>query len=214
MSTPVYMHTLGCPKNRVDSEVMLGTLSLAGYRLVQDPARADVIVVNTCGFIESAKEESIQAILDLARMKEEGRCKKLVVAGCLTQRYPEEMAREMPEVDHFIGTGAYQDIAAIVSGAQASRVIVPDPDFVHAATTPRVNSLATHTAYLKIAEGCDNACAFCIIPRLRGALPHRGGRGGRGRGPRGAGRGRALARGPGPDRLRPGPARARQGAPA
>ncbi len=86
MSTPVYMHTLGCPKNRVDSEIMLGTLTQAGYRLVQDPARADVIVVNTCGFIESAKEESVQAILELSRMKEEGRCKKLVVAGCLTQR--------------------------------------------------------------------------------------------------------------------------------
>ena len=169
MSTPVYMHTLGCPKNRVDSEIMLGTLSQAGYRLVQDPARADVIVVNTCGFIESAKEESVQAILELGRMKEEGRCKKLVVAGCLTQRYPEEMAREMPEVDHFVGTGAYADIASIVSDAQARRVIVPDPDFVHSATTPRVNSLARHTAYLKIAEGCDNACAFCIIPALRGA---------------------------------------------
>jgi ribosomal protein S12 methylthiotransferase len=169
MATPVYMHTLGCPKNRVDSEVMLGTLTQAGYRLVQDPARADVIVVNTCGFIESAKEESVQAILQLARMKEEGRCKKLVVAGCLTQRYPDEMAREMPEVDHFVGTGAYQDIASIVSDAQSKRVIVPDPDFVHAATTPRVNSLAAHTAYLKIAEGCDNACAFCIIPKLRGA---------------------------------------------
>jgi ribosomal protein S12 methylthiotransferase len=169
MATPVYIHTLGCPKNRVDSEVMLGTLSEAGYRLVQDPERADVIVVNTCGFIESAKEESVQAILQLARMKQEGRCKKLVVAGCLTQRYHEEMAREMPEVDHFVGTGAYQDVAAIVSRAQAERVIVPDPDFVHAASTPRVNSLATHTAYLKIAEGCDNDCAFCIIPALRGA---------------------------------------------
>src|SRR5512136_672627 len=158
MSTPVYMHTLGCPKNRVDSEVMLGTLTRAGYRLVQDPARADVIVVNTCGFIESAKEESVQAVLQLARMKEEGRCKKLVVAGCLTQRYHGEMAREMPEVDHFVGTGAYADIASIV----------PDPDFVHSASTPRINSLARHTAYLKIAEGCDNACAFCIIPALRG----------------------------------------------
>ena len=168
MSTPVYMHTLGCPKNRVDSEIMLGTLSQAGYRLVQDPARADVIVVNTCGFIESAKEESVQAILALSRMKEEGRCKKLVVAGCLTQRYHDELAREMPEVDHFVGTGAYADIASIVSDAQARRVIVPDPDFVHSASTPRVNSLARHTAYLKIAEGCDNACAFCIIPALRG----------------------------------------------
>ena len=169
MATPVYLHTLGCPKNRVDSEVMLGTLSEAGFRLVEDPAAADVIVVNTCGFIESAKEESIQAILGLARMKDEGRCRKLVVAGCLAQRYPEELARELPEVDHVVGTGAYQDIARIVSDAQAKRLVVPDPDFVHAASTPRVNSLPSHTAYLKTAEGCDNACAFCIIPKLRGA---------------------------------------------
>jgi ribosomal protein S12 methylthiotransferase len=162
------MHTLGCPKNRVDSEVMLGTLSEAGYRLVQDPARADVIVVNTCGFIDSAKEESVQAIVELAQMKAEGRCKKLVVAGCLAQRYPEQLARELPEVDHFVGTGAYQEIARIVGEAQARRIVVPDPDFVHDASTPRVNSLPSHTAYLKIAEGCDNACAFCIIPALRG----------------------------------------------
>src|SRR6266536_2519912 len=169
MPTRVYMHTLGCPKNRVDSEVMLGTLAEAGYRLVQEPERADVIVVNTCGFIESAKEESISAIVELADQKTSGRCKKLVVAGCLTQRYHGELARELPEVDHFVGTGAYQDIARIVADAQASRVIVPDPDFVHAASTPRVSSLPSHTAYLKIAEGCDNACAFCIIPKLRGA---------------------------------------------
>jgi ribosomal protein S12 methylthiotransferase len=167
--TTVYMHTLGCPKNRVDSEVMLGTLEGAGYRLVQDASAADVIVVNTCGFIESAKEESISAIVDLADQKREGRCKKLVVAGCLTQRYPAELAAELPEVDHFVGTGAYAEIARIVGDAQAKRIVVPDPDFVHAATTPRVNSLASHTAYLKIAEGCDNACAFCIIPKLRGA---------------------------------------------
>jgi len=168
VATPVYLHTLGCPKNRVDSEVMLGTLVEAGYRLVQDPARADVIVVNTCGFIESAKEESVEAIVELAEMKRSGRCKKLVVAGCLTQRYHAELSRELPEVDHFVGTGAYQDIARIVSDAQARRIVVPDPDFVHAASTPRVNSLPSHTAYLKIAEGCDNACAFCIIPQLRG----------------------------------------------
>jgi ribosomal protein S12 methylthiotransferase len=168
MPTQVYMHTLGCPKNRVDSEVMLGTLADAGYRLVQEPERADVIVVNTCGFIESAKEESISAIVELADQKASGRCKKLVVAGCLTQRYHGELAAELPEVDHFVGTGAYQDIAKIVADAQASRVIVPDPDFVHASSTPRVNSLPSHTAYLKISEGCDNACAFCIIPKLRG----------------------------------------------
>jgi ribosomal protein S12 methylthiotransferase len=168
MSTRVHLRTLGCPKNRVDSEVMLGTLEQAGYRLEPDPARAEVIVVNTCGFIESAKEESIAAVLELAEMKREGRCRKLVVAGCLTQRYHAELSRDLPEVDHFVGTGAYQDIARIVAGAQAARVVVPDPDFVHAASTPRVNSLPSHTAYLKVSEGCDNACAFCIIPRLRG----------------------------------------------
>jgi ribosomal protein S12 methylthiotransferase len=169
MSSRVYLHTLGCPKNRVDSEVMLGTLTAAGYRLVQDPAKAEIIVVNTCGFIESAKVESVEAIVELSDWKREGRCKKLVVAGCLVQRHAEELAKELPEVDHFLGTGAYQDIADVVAGAQAARLIVPDPDFVHSATSPRINSLPSHTAYLKIAEGCDNACAFCIIPRLRGA---------------------------------------------
>ncbi|HUL58040.1 MAG TPA: 30S ribosomal protein S12 methylthiotransferase RimO [Anaeromyxobacteraceae bacterium] len=168
MSTRVYMHTLGCPKNRVDSEVMLGTLTEAGYRLVQDPAKAEVIVVNTCGFIESAKVESVDAIVELAQLKAAGSCKKLVVTGCLVQRHAEELARELPEVDHFLGTGAYQEIARVVSDAQAKRLVAPDPDFVHSASTPRINSLPSHTAYLKIAEGCDNACAFCIIPKLRG----------------------------------------------
>src|SRR5512141_1074242 len=166
--TRVYMHTLGCPKNRVDSEVMLGTLAEAGYRLVQDPAEAEVIVVNTCGFIESAKEESVEAIVELADLKRTGRCKKLVVTGCLVQRHADELAKELPEVDHFLGTGAYADVARIVQDAQAKRLVVPDPEFVHSASTPRVNSLPSHTAYVKIAEGCDNACAFCIIPKLRG----------------------------------------------
>ena len=168
MPVPVYMRTLGCPKNRVDSEVMLGTLTEAGYRLVAEPELAEIIVVNTCGFIDSAKQESISAIVELADQKTSGRCRKLVVAGCLTQRYHDELARELPEVDHFVGTGAYQDIARILADAQAARVVAPDPDFVHRANTPRVNSLPSHTAYLKIAEGCDNACAFCIIPALRG----------------------------------------------
>jgi ribosomal protein S12 methylthiotransferase len=126
-TTRVYLHTLGCPKNRVDSEVMLGTLAGAGYRLERDPARADVIVVNTCGFIESAKEESVDAIVELAGMKQEGRCKKLVVTGCLVQRHAEELSAELPEVDHFLGTGAYADIARVVSDAQAKRLVVPDP---------------------------------------------------------------------------------------
>src|SRR6516165_6400614 len=168
MPTRVYMHTLGCPKNRVDSEVMLGTLAQAGYRLVQDPAQAEVIVVNTCGFIESAKVESVDAIVELAEHKRAGRCRKLVVTGCLVQRHADELARALPEVDHFLGTGAYADVAQIVSDAQAKRLVVPDPDFVHSASTPRVSSLPSHTAYLKISEGCDNSCAFCIIPKLRG----------------------------------------------
>ena len=169
MSTRVYLHTLGCPKNRVDSEIMLGTLTEAGYRLEQDPAKAEIIVVNTCGFIESAKVESIEAICELAEQKRTGRCKKLVVTGCLVQRHAEELARELPEVDHFLGTGAYQEIAEVVAAAQAARLVVPDPDFVHSARSPRINSMPAQTAYLKISEGCDNACAFCIIPKLRGA---------------------------------------------
>jgi len=168
MATRVYIHTLGCPKNRVDSEVMLGTLAEAGYRLVQDPARAEVVVVNTCGFIESAKVESVEAIVELAEHRRSGRCRKLVVTGCLVQRHAKELAKELPEVDHFLGTGAYAEIARVVSDAQAKRLVVPDPDFVHSASTPRVNSLPSHTAYLKVSEGCDNACAFCIIPKLRG----------------------------------------------
>jgi ribosomal protein S12 methylthiotransferase len=174
MPTRVYMHTLGCPKNRVDSEVMLGTLAQAGYRLVKEPDEAEVIVVNTCGFIESAKVESVDAIVELAALKEAGRCKKLVVTGCLVQRHAEELSRELPEVDHFLGTGAYPDIVKVVSDAQARRLVVPDPDFVHSAATPRVNSLPSHTAYLKVSEGCDNACAFCIIPKLRGPQRSRG----------------------------------------
>jgi ribosomal protein S12 methylthiotransferase len=162
------MHTLGCPKNRVDSEIMLGTLAQAGYRLVQDPEQAEIVVVNTCGFIESAKVESVDAIVELAELKRTGRCKKLVVTGCLVQRHADELSRELPEVDHFLGTGAYADVARIVSDAQAKRLVVPDPDFVHSASTPRISSLPSHTAYLKISEGCDNACAFCIIPKLRG----------------------------------------------
>ena len=168
MATRVYLRTLGCPKNRVESEVMLGTLAQAGFRLVQDPAEAEVAVVNTCGFIQSAEEESVDAIVELAELKKTGRLKKLVVAGCLVQRHGEELARELPEVDHFLGTGAYPEVARVVSEAQARRLVVPDPDFVHSAQTPRVNSLPSWTAYLKVSEGCDHDCAFCIIPRLRG----------------------------------------------
>jgi ribosomal protein S12 methylthiotransferase len=166
--TRVYMHTLGCPKNRVDSEVMLGTLAESGFRFEPDPSKADVIVVNTCGFIGDAKEESVDAIVELAGQKASGRCRKLVVAGCLVQRHGEELAKALPEVDHFLGTGAYGEIAKVVRDAQAKRLVIPDPDFVQSADSPRINSMPSHTAYLKISEGCDRTCAFCIIPKLRG----------------------------------------------
>ena len=165
----LYLLTLGCPKNRVDSEVMLGALGQGGYRLVDDPARASVIVVNTCAFIGPAKQESIDSILELAEHKRTGQCRTLVVTGCLSQRYAPELARELPEVDHFLGTSAYAQIADLLAAEAAPRQVIPDPDYIHDARTPRVNSGPAYTAYLKISEGCDNACAFCIIPTLRGA---------------------------------------------
>ncbi|HUM11878.1 MAG TPA: 30S ribosomal protein S12 methylthiotransferase RimO [Myxococcaceae bacterium] len=163
------MATLGCPKNRVDSEVMLGTLGARGYTLVERPEDASVIVVNTCAFIGPAKQESVDTILELAEHKKTGRCSTLVVTGCLSQRYGPELAREMPEVDHFLGTGAYVQIGDLLAAEAAPRQVIPDPDYVHDARTPKVNSSPKWTAYLKISEGCDNACAFCIIPTLRGA---------------------------------------------
>ena len=165
----LYMTTLGCPKNRVDSEVMLGTLLGRGYHLVPEPADADVIVINTCAFIGPAKKESVDTILELAQHKQSGRCQTLVVTGCLSQRYGEELARELPEVDHFLGTSAYVQIGDLLAAEAAPRQLIPDPEYVHDARTPRLNSMPAHTAYLKVSEGCDNTCAFCIIPRLRGA---------------------------------------------
>jgi ribosomal protein S12 methylthiotransferase len=168
-SKALYMATLGCPKNRVDSEVMLGTLGARGYRLVESPAEASVIVVNTCAFIGPAKQESVDTILELAEFKKSGQCDTLVVTGCLSQRYGPELAKEMPEVDHFLGTGAYVQIGDLLAAEAAPRQVIPDPHYVHDARTPKVNSSPKWTAYLKISEGCDNACAFCIIPTLRGA---------------------------------------------
>jgi len=165
----VHIVTLGCPKNRVDSEIMLGGLVEGGWQLTDSPEDADVLVVNTCAFIEASKQESIEAILEAARYKTEGRARKLVVTGCLSQRYADELAAEMPEVDHFLGTSAYAQIADLLNGVEAApRQVIPDPDYIHTSATPRINSLPSYTAYLKISEGCDNDCAFCIIPKLRG----------------------------------------------
>src|SRR4051812_44068048 len=163
----LYLLSLGCPKNRVDSEVMLGSLLDEGYRLVDAPADAEVILINSCAFIGEAKQESIDAILEHAQHKETGRCKALVVAGCLTQRYADVLQQEMPEVDHFVGTSAYPRIARILKG-ERDRAVIPDPDYIADSRTPRRNSMPKWTAYVKISEGCDNKCTFCIIPTLRG----------------------------------------------
>ena len=164
----VHFVSLGCPKNRVDTEVMLGHAGGAGHRLVAAPEEAEVIVVNTCGFIGEAKQESIDAILEMARHKEAGTCKRLVVAGCLVQRYPGELAAEMPEVDQFIGTDEVGGINDAIAGTSARVRVAETPRYLYDDLAPRTASGARHTAYVKIAEGCDRPCAFCIIPKLRG----------------------------------------------
>jgi ribosomal protein S12 methylthiotransferase len=164
----VHFVSLGCPKNRVDTEVMLGHTAEAGHVVVADAGDAEVIVVNTCGFIGEAKQESIDAILEMARHKEAGTCKRLVVAGCLSQRYPRELADEMPEVDHFIGTDEVGQIADAIGGSLRRVHVAETPRFLYDDIAPRRPSMASHTAYVKIAEGCDRPCAFCIIPKLRG----------------------------------------------
>jgi ribosomal protein S12 methylthiotransferase len=166
---PIYLLTLGCSKNRVDSEIMLGTLVSRGYKLVEKPEQAEVIVVNTCAFIGEAKQESVNAILEMGEHKKAGSCHTLIVTGCLTQRYAQELNQELPEVDHFLGTGAYAQVGDILAAEAAPRSVIPDPEYIHSASTPRINSLPGYKAFLKISEGCDNKCAFCIIPKLRGA---------------------------------------------
>jgi ribosomal protein S12 methylthiotransferase len=167
-SQTVHFVSLGCPKNRVDTEVMLGHTADAGYQVVADPAAADVIVVNTCGFIGEAKQESIDAILEMARFKAEGSCQRLVVTGCLSQRYPKELAREMPEVDHFLGTDEVALVTQAIAGRTERVRVMETPRYLYDDLAPRRPSMALHTAYVKIAEGCDRPCAFCIIPKLRG----------------------------------------------
>jgi len=166
----VYFVSLGCPKNQVDTEVMLGVVRDGGHEVVDSADAADTLVVNTCGFIEAAKDESIDTILELAQAKQ-GTDKTLVVAGCLSQRYPTELADEMPEVDHFLGSADMLGLAKVLGGggtrlgvsALSKRAYLYDHD------TPRELTGVRHTAYVKIAEGCDRPCGFCIIPKLRGA---------------------------------------------
>ncbi|HEX4456834.1 MAG TPA: MiaB/RimO family radical SAM methylthiotransferase, partial [Polyangia bacterium] len=164
----VYFVSLGCPKNRVDTEVMLGLTDRAGYTITTTPEEADHIVVNTCGFIGEAKEESVDTILEMARFKTEGACKNLVVTGCLTQRYAGDLARDMPEVDHFLGSGDVDKIVGAIKGKVARDGVSLDPAYLYDDMTPRLLSMPAYTAYVKIAEGCDRPCSFCIIPKLRG----------------------------------------------
>jgi ribosomal protein S12 methylthiotransferase len=164
----VHFVSLGCPKNRVDTEVMLGHTENAGHELVAAPEAAEVIVVNTCGFIGEAKQESIDAILEMANHKAAGTCRRLVVAGCLTQRYSKELSTEMPEVDQFIGTDEVGAIAKAIDGTLERLSVVDTPAYLYDDAAPRRRSQAAYSAYVKIAEGCDRPCAFCIIPKLRG----------------------------------------------
>lgn len=170
------MVSLGCPKNLVDAEVMLGVLSGQQYEITTDEKDADVIIVNTCSFIKEAKQESIDAILDLAERKHDGRCHTLIVSGCLPQRYQEELATELPEVDIFIGTGDYPRIAEILAekaGTPEQLRYIGDPDYIYDESLPRLNSSPSWYSYLKIGEGCSNCCSYCIIPKLRGAYRSR-----------------------------------------
>lgn len=169
--TTVYLISLGCPKNRVDSEVILGSLINAGYKPVEEPLDARLIVVNTCGFIRSATEESIETILELAQAKKSGRCEFLVVAGCLPQRYGRKLVKSMPEVDLFVGTSSFVHLVEILARNQRddlARLILEPPRFLMTAKTPRTLSAPFYSAYLKVAEGCSNRCSFCTIPAIRG----------------------------------------------
>jgi ribosomal protein S12 methylthiotransferase len=173
----VHFRTLGCPKNRLDGEVMLGALASAGYALAERIEDADVAVVNTCSFIESAREESIDAILEVAEQRGEGRLRGLVVTGCLPQRYGADLAKELPEVDAFIGTGEFPRIPGILDGVldRRERGVYVEAGRTHLYDehAPRVLIGPTHSAYLKIAEGCDRICAFCAIPGIRGRFQSR-----------------------------------------
>src|SRR5947209_13257797 len=168
--------SLGCPKNLVDSEVMMGQLRQSGYEITADASEADTLVVNTCGFIESAKKESIDAILEAARLKSEGKAQRLVVAGCLVERYRDELRAEMPEVDAFIGTNQIGEITKVCDERTNTRSlpILQTPvgnqtaTYLYDESTPRVLATPGYTAFIKIAEGCDRPCAFCFIPQMRG----------------------------------------------
>ena len=171
--------SLGCPKNLVDSEVMMGTLQQAGYEITNNADEAETVVVNTCGFIESAKQESIDAILEATRLKEEGKAKRVVVAGCLVERYRDELIKELPDVDAFIGTNEVTRILEATDETKNFRELPllsignKSATYLYDFDTPRFRATDSHTAFIKIAEGCDRPCAFCSIPSMRGSFRSR-----------------------------------------
>lgn len=167
--------SLGCPKNLVDSETMLGLIHEENYEITNDPSEAEIIIVNTCGFIESAKEESINTILQMAEYKKSGSCKYIIVTGCLSQRYAEELFNELPEADAIAGVEVYDEIGTIIKRVMnGERFIMLErskPDVIYTSKEtflPRILTTPSYTAYLKIAEGCDNCCSYCAIPKIRG----------------------------------------------
>jgi ribosomal protein S12 methylthiotransferase len=193
------MISLGCPKNLVDSEVMLGLAQQGGHELTQEAGQAEVLIVNTCAFIDSAKQESIDTILEMARHKTDGNCKRLIVTGCMAERYRDELKKEIPEIDAVLGTGQVPEIVGAITGGatpmtfyrgapgtlapgtSAPGTLAPRaapgalPTYIYDADTPRLMATPKHYAYVKIAEGCDYKCAFCIIPTLRGEYRSRPG---------------------------------------
>ena len=176
MEKQVFFTSLGCSKNLVDSQVMLGHFGLAGFSFTEDPAVAHVIVINTCSFIQAAKEESIETIFELSRHKK-GSCEALVVAGCLAQRYGQELEREIPEIDLILGTGEYHRIVQLLKAMEEGKLEVKShidvPKFIHTEYDPRINTSPPYMAWLKVSEGCNRNCTFCIIPSLRGKLRSR-----------------------------------------
>jgi ribosomal protein S12 methylthiotransferase len=169
------MVSLGCPKNLVDSEALLGDLGVSGYEITPDESEADVIIVNTCGFLQSAVKESIDTILEMAGHKTDGRCQRLVVTGCLAERHPEELLQEIPEIDHLLGTKQYPLLKHLLNGSDGPKERNHTHEPAHYFDSPgnRVLTTPFYSAYVKIAEGCSNKCAFCIIPKLRGPIQSR-----------------------------------------
>jgi ribosomal protein S12 methylthiotransferase len=173
MKEMVCLVSLGCPKNLVDSEVILGLLSKEGYLLTTDPSVAEILIVNTCSFIQDATREAIETILRLTHYKKAGRCRLLIVSGCLPQRYGKVLEKELPEVDLFVGTGDFQNLPQILSKKQKAKSFLSRTPFLYDEKTPRILSTPSFIAYLKIAEGCSNACSFCTVPKIRGSYRSR-----------------------------------------